>query len=267
MPNVFTYGRVSTVRQAERGDSLDAQEAEMLRVYDYEYKPKGYGLGASVRDAAESGGKPLLNRPNGMRLNTMIEAGDVVIFAKLDRGFRDTRDALNTVDNWTHRGVIVRMLDLKLDTSDHFGKLLLTVMSAFAEFERQRIRERQKDFWRHRRKRRREGDKTAIASPKPPYGFMVVTRRGRKWWEVNQEQRNLGAAVVRWHDEKHMSFEQILRHLQANQIGYHDGKGRLIIWKHRNRIIDNYHAEKRLRCQETALSANSTLKEPTSDSM
>jgi putative DNA-invertase from lambdoid prophage Rac len=103
MPRIFGYCRVSTQRQADKGDSLESQEASMRRVFELDYKDKGYALAAIVRDAAESGGKPLLNRPGGSKLSTMLEKGDVVLFPKLDRGFRNTADMLRTVEIWKQR--------------------------------------------------------------------------------------------------------------------------------------------------------------------
>ena len=70
----------------------------------------------------------------------MIASGDVLIFPKLDRGFRNTRDALNTLHLLKERGVSVHSIDLGGDvTGNGVGAIIFTILSAFASFERERI--------------------------------------------------------------------------------------------------------------------------------
>lgn len=72
-----------------------------------------------------------------------IGSGDVLIFPKLDRGFRNIRDALNTLHLFKERGVVVCCLDLGGEVSGSgVGSILFAVMSAFADFERSRIASR-----------------------------------------------------------------------------------------------------------------------------
>jgi DNA invertase Pin-like site-specific DNA recombinase len=266
--SVFGYCRVSTQRQADKGDSLEAQEAAMRRVFELDYKDKGFELAAIVRDAAESGGKPLLNRPGGMRLNTMLERGDVVLFPKLDRGFRNTLDMLKTVAIWKQRGVCVRMLDIHVDTSTPIGEMLLTVMAAVAQFERQRIGERIRSTFAHRRLLRAKGDCSAVCSSRPPYGFKVQTIGGKKHFVRDDDQRELGAAIVRWREEKRMTFRAIWLHMLKHRIYRYDTKGRAMPWNRIASIQEMYIREKRLQAKEKAGEKNgnsdsSTAKEPT----
>lgn len=69
-----------------------------------------------------------------------MTAGDVLIFSKLDRAFRNTRNALNTLYELKQRGISVHFIDLGGDvTNDGIGSVIFTILSAFATFERERI--------------------------------------------------------------------------------------------------------------------------------
>ena len=90
-----------------------------------------------------SGGSEFANRPEGSRLLGMIGSGDVLIFPKLDRGFRNTKDAITTLHDLKQRGIEVCCIDLGgVVTGTGIGAILFTVMSAFADFERSRIASR-----------------------------------------------------------------------------------------------------------------------------
>jgi DNA invertase Pin-like site-specific DNA recombinase len=72
-----------------------------------------------------------------------LQSGDIVIFPKLDRGFRNTRDALNVLHTLKEKGVAVHSIDLGGDvTGNGVGAIIFTILSAFATFERERIASR-----------------------------------------------------------------------------------------------------------------------------
>jgi putative DNA-invertase from lambdoid prophage Rac len=72
-----------------------------------------------------------------------LQRGDIVIAAKLDRLFRSALDALKVVESLKTRGAKLHLLDLGGDISGNgLSKLFLTIAAAFAEAERDRIRER-----------------------------------------------------------------------------------------------------------------------------
>jgi putative DNA-invertase from lambdoid prophage Rac len=90
-----------------------------------------------------SGSIPVEQRPVGGALFAKLEKGDIVIAAKLDRLFRSALDALNVVASLKERGVFLHLLDLGGDIAGNgLSKLFLTIAAAFAEAERDRIRER-----------------------------------------------------------------------------------------------------------------------------
>ena len=72
-----------------------------------------------------------------------LKSGDTVITAKLDRMFRSALDALGVLGELKSRGVSLHMIDLGGDvTGNGISKLVFTILSAVAEAERDRIRER-----------------------------------------------------------------------------------------------------------------------------
>ena len=138
---VFGYVRVSTVQQANEGDSLEAQ---IKQVTSYA-SSRGLELDESsvFVERGVSGGLEFNSRPEGSKLLEVIQAGDILIFPKLDRGFRNTRDALNTLHLLKERNCSVHSIDLGGDvTGNGVGAIIFTILSAFADFERTRIASR-----------------------------------------------------------------------------------------------------------------------------
>jgi DNA invertase Pin-like site-specific DNA recombinase len=77
------------------------------------------------------------DRPKLARLLHTLQPGDVVVVTRLDRLARSSRDLLNVVHEITEAGAGFKSLaDAWCDTTSQHGKLLLTIMAGFAEFER-----------------------------------------------------------------------------------------------------------------------------------
>ena len=161
---VYGYVRVSTDRQADEGESLGTQQ----RVIEGYCKMLDVTLDQIFVERGVSGSKPLGERPQGGRLLAVLEPGDVVITAKLDRMFRSALDALDVLGQIQKRGVILHMIDLGGDvTGNGISKLVFTILSAVAEAERDRIRERIRDVKADQRQRHR------YLGGKVPFGWRV----------------------------------------------------------------------------------------------
>jgi DNA invertase Pin-like site-specific DNA recombinase len=90
-----------------------------------------------------SGSVPLSDREQGAALLAILKPGDAVVTAKLDRMFRSALDALDVLAKLKARNVSLHMIDLGGDvTGNGISKLVFTILSAVAEAERDRIRER-----------------------------------------------------------------------------------------------------------------------------
>jgi putative DNA-invertase from lambdoid prophage Rac len=136
---VYGYARVSTSRQASEGESLDVQHRQ-IEGYAHMH---GLTLDDVIVEEGVSGSVPVVERLKSGELFARLKKGDVVIAPRLDRLFRSALDALTTVEDLRQRGVSLHLLDLGGDISGNgLSKLFLTIAAAFAEAERDRIRER-----------------------------------------------------------------------------------------------------------------------------
>lgn len=75
-------------------------------------------------------------------LRLKVEAGDVIFVKKLDRLGRDTADMVQLIKEFDAMRVSIRFLDDGISTEGSMGKMVVTILSAVAQAERQRILER-----------------------------------------------------------------------------------------------------------------------------
>lgn len=125
---IYGYMRVSTTGQL-KGNSLEEQE-RLLRKN---------GATVLYQDAF-TGTKT--SRPNFSKLLEVLNEGDTLIITKLDRFARNTVEGINVVQMLLERGVRVNILNMGTVDNTPTGKLILTVMLGFAEFERDMIVQR-----------------------------------------------------------------------------------------------------------------------------
>lgn len=131
MSRVFAYARVSTVEQ------LTENQREQIAHAGYQIEERRY-----VEEKV-SGSVPALQRPGFARLLDRIEAGDTVVVTKLDRLGRDSIDVQQTVKLFQGRGVRLVVLQLgNLDLTSSAGELMVKMLAAVADFERDLIIER-----------------------------------------------------------------------------------------------------------------------------
>jgi putative DNA-invertase from lambdoid prophage Rac len=149
---IYGYARVSTTRQADEGESLDVQQ----RTISGYAMMHGMTLGRVFVERGVSGSKPLSERPQSAILLAALKPGDTIITPKLDRMFRSALDALGVLADLKDRGISLHMIDLGSDvTGNGISKLVFTILSAVAEAERDRTRERITEVKRDQRSRGR----------------------------------------------------------------------------------------------------------------
>jgi len=160
----YGYCRVSTVAQADEGESLDVQQRQLAGYAQM----NGLTIDRVFVERGVSGSKPIADRPQGAALLAALQPGDVVITPKLDRMFRSALDALDVLAQLQQRGVSLHMIDLGGDvTGNGISKLVFTILSAVAEAERERTRERIAEVKRDQRQRGR------YLGGKQPFGWTV----------------------------------------------------------------------------------------------
>jgi len=131
MSRIFAYCRVSTSEQTTENQIHAIRE-------------RGYDV-ADHRVISEivSGSVPTSQREGFQRLVDRLELGDKLIVLKMDRLGRDSIDVQQTITGIMDKGVEVHCLDLPVaNLSSAEGRFMLQMFGAFAEFERNRIRER-----------------------------------------------------------------------------------------------------------------------------
>jgi putative DNA-invertase from lambdoid prophage Rac len=131
MPRTFVYARVSTTDQAPENQVFEIEAA------GFKIEPR------RVITEAVSGGLQASKRPGFAKLLDRLEAGDVLVVTKIDRLGRNVIDVRSTVDQLAERGVRVHCLALGgADLTSAAGKMVMSVLGAVAEFERDLLRER-----------------------------------------------------------------------------------------------------------------------------
>ncbi|WP_348264323.1 recombinase family protein [Telmatobacter sp. DSM 110680] len=127
---VIGYVRVSTLEQNTGRQREQMKDEHLDDVYEDHISGKS------------------LERPELDRLRRHVRKGDTVVVYSMDRLARNLRDLRNLVDELTDRGIVVRFLKEHLEFTgepNSTAKLMLNIMGAVAEFERELILERQRE--------------------------------------------------------------------------------------------------------------------------
>lgn len=173
---VYTYTRVSTTMQID-GYSLDAQKARMKAFADY----NEYEIADEYEDAGKSG-KSIEGRADFNRMMDDIKSNkDGVAFVlvfKLSRFGRNAADVLSTLQIMQDFGVNLICVEDGIDSSKDAGKLMISVLSAVAEIERENIRVQTMEG---RIQKAREGRWNGGFAP---YGYQLVSGN----LEINEEE-------------------------------------------------------------------------------
>jgi DNA invertase Pin-like site-specific DNA recombinase len=117
---LFGYGRVSTC------DQNLSRQLDIL---------KEYGVAESDIFTDKISGKKLA-RPSFDLLQMTLRSGDTVITESLSRLSRSSADLLAILSDWDKRGIIFISVKERFDNTTPVGALMLTVMAALAQFER-----------------------------------------------------------------------------------------------------------------------------------
>ena len=142
------YARVSTVDQNldRQIDNLTAAGCERI------YQEKMTGTKST--------------RPEYQKMLDALRPGDVLVIDSFSRLSRSTKDLLDVVERLTAAGVHIVSLKEQLDSTTATGKLMLTMLSALSQFERDLISERTKDGLKAARARGRNGGRPCAGNAK-----------------------------------------------------------------------------------------------------
>lgn len=126
---IYGYCRVSTKGQLD-GNSLEDQSEKILKEYP----------DAKIIQEAYTG--KTTDRPVFNRLIESFLEGDKLVVTKLDRFCRSTKEGLECIELLLNKGITIHILNMGLIDNSPIGKLIVTNLLAFAEFERAMIVER-----------------------------------------------------------------------------------------------------------------------------
>lgn len=143
---IVGYARVSTDAQdyTMQVDAIKALGAEKI------YSEKMTGTKA--------------HRPELDEMRSRLEAGDTVVIYSLSRLGRSTKDLLSIIEEFRDKGVKLVSVKEMIDTETPSGRLLITVLAAVAEFERDTIVQRTNDGLKAARERGRFGGRPKVDS-------------------------------------------------------------------------------------------------------
>ena len=134
----YIYTRVSTAIQVD-GYSLDAQKDKLRKYADYQ---EMFIVG-EYSDEGKSG-KSVEGRPQFKQMLADVESGkdnvDYVLVFKLSRFGRNAADVLSSLQKMQDYGVNLICVEDGIDSSKEAGKLLISIIAAVAEMERENIR-------------------------------------------------------------------------------------------------------------------------------
>jgi len=152
--------------------TLDVQ-LERMAAYCEQH---GLTVGLELREPKTSAKTPLEKRPKGAELIAAIKAGKIqhVVAYRLDRLFRNIREALNRIHEWDQAGISIHFLDFmggQVDTKSPMGRCMLAVCAAFKELEREETAARTSEALRYRQR-------NGLATGNPPYGWRRKTIDG-----------------------------------------------------------------------------------------
>lgn len=120
----YGYARVSTIHQDLKVQFQQLEKENCDRIFSEKF------TGTNKK------------RPEFQKLIDMLQEGDTLVVTKLDRFARSTQDALDIIKNLFEKNIKVHVLNMGVIENSPTGRLIFTIFSAFAEFERDMIVER-----------------------------------------------------------------------------------------------------------------------------
>jgi len=224
--NALGYIRVSTDSQRDHGISLQAQTAKIRA----QAKASGLRLSDIVSDAGISGKS--LSRPGVQRIMSEVAIGKIgaVVIWKLDRLTRSVRDLLDLLDLLAKNNVRLISITESLDTDSAVGRMVMTILGAVAQMEREQTGERIRLAAQHMR------DIGRVWGA-PPFGFRA---RGKKLVRNEREVAVCRIAVRLRAAGK--TYEQIAVHLN-HQREYRPRGGGKWLHQHAHRMVTKHAAK------------------------
>ncbi len=208
----YLYTRVSTEIQVD-GYSLEAQKERLRK----EAEHRGMKVAGEYSDEGKSG-KNIKGRPEFQKMLGDIKDGkdkvDYVLVFKLSRFGRNAADTLNSLQYMEDFGVNLLCVEDGIDSAGAAGKLMISVLAAVAEIERENIKEQ---TMAGRRQKARDGRWNGGFAP---YGYKLVHKDGEKGkvLEIDEKEAELVRLIYDKFVNTNMGANGIAKWL--NEHGY-----------------------------------------------
>lgn len=204
--NVYIYTRVSTLMQVD-GYSLDAQKTRMKAFANY----NNFNIVANYEDAGVSG-KSIENRKQFNQMLDDIKAGkdnvSYVLVYKLSRFARNAADVLHCLQMMQDYGVNLICVEDGIDSSKDSGKLMISVLSAVAEIERENINVQ---TMAGRLQKAKEGKWNGGPAP---YGYKLVNGK----LVINEEEAYAIRTIFEQYAKQHNYSWSLANYLEMHNI-------------------------------------------------
>ncbi len=240
MSRTYGYSRVSTAEQFATRLSIDEQQRQIKQFC----QTQGLDLGPNDERLGEESASAyhlaFIDRPLGKALNDNMVAGDHIVIAKLDRGFRNMLDALKCIQSWQERGVVVHILDLPSGGVPIFDRLILGILAWCAEFESHRKSERMCDVNRAARRMGRPLTQCA------PLGFKWHGNRSQGTHKLVYfpEERQHCVLCFDLYVEQELSLWQIASFLMSKRVKPYDKRPAEKMATSKVKVSQDYHPRK-----------------------
>ncbi len=238
MPNVYGYCRVSHEDSTESGLGIDAQKYAISQWWAYqrtlvpfqgvEWGTEGWQGEKDVGAASATGlfidqsvsafKHRLVKRPAGGRLAAVLKPRDVVVFARLDRAFRNLADFAITTERWIKQGVNCVFINPMVDMGTAYGQAFAQIAAVFAQLESaiksERLREAQA---RGREQGRKMGQHVSFGWRQDGWTARMVNGEFKQVPRMvaDEQERQEVLLIVQWHDIEGLSFAAIADRLEA----------------------------------------------------
>ncbi len=206
------YERVSTLPQYMSGLGLETQTISNLR---YAEKLKGTIADPYSDPAVSAFSVKFCNRPEGKRLMEDLKPGDDVVIYRMDRGWRSTADALDTIQKIHERGAYVHLICEGIRTDTGQGREWISMFASIAQLESQIKSNRTKDAMRRCKA-------TGRPVGLPYFGTKAMQTGGTQLrLTIDQKDALLAAQIWVMKNEmnlKHVQIEDMLLALKAREL-------------------------------------------------
>ena len=212
------YVRVSSLRQAEEGLSLEAQE----RTLRAQAEADGYQVEV-IREEGKSG-KSIRNRPQLVEALNRLSKGEAsaLYVTRLDRLARSLSDLLSIVSQADKKAWRLKILELNLDTRTAQGRLVLSMLGAVADFERSLISSRQKEVHAQRRAKGEVWGVTKGSKPITPAStrekVLELRQEGKSLRVIAQELTALKIPTARGGSWRASTVDHLLKSPSSNLV-------------------------------------------------